>query len=240
VTGLLGYLRWHIRDALLGPVLSSTVIAGGIAGIMIYAGQRVAEGQVLQSPEFAAQVVSQAMGIFALLGGFGVVANTIGGDRREAYYRFLFSKAVAVPAYYAQLLVVRFTLLLGAAALFALALRAFVPVERVAGAVAGVALVAGLTVGVGTLAGALTQREAGVLVAGFLGATILHTAREALGPVMRGVYQALPPWGQAQQLREALQAGRPVGEAELTLVIGYAVGAFALGLLAARRLPLAR
>ena len=233
------YARWQLRDYLLERGISTFVL-----GALMLVVPSLLAGPPARAAAPAGFV--GALGPFALLGVIFALNGVSSTDRQRGYFRFLFSKPVNVPRYYAQDLAVR---LVG---LLAVCVALFAVVALVAGmafplwGLAYVALAFVLVGGVGFLLAALTHHDGIALVSVLVGTTILRAGGALLGWLGRGPAEALqfvaallPPFHLLDPAREALARGTAPAAGVLVAVLAYGIGCFAAGLLVLRHRPLA-
>lgn len=233
------YARWQLRDYLLERGISTLAL-----GALILVVPTVLAGP--QGRASAAAGFAGGLGAFALLGVIFALNGISSTDRQRGYFRFLFSKPVQVPRFYAQELAVRLVgLLVVCAVLFAL-------VSLVAGmafpwwGLPYVALAFVLVGGVGFLLAALTHHDGIALVAVLVVTTIVRAGGALLGWLGRGPAEALqfvavllPPFHLLDPVRAALAGGTAPAAGVLVPVLAYGIGCFAAGLLVLRHRPLA-
>jgi ABC-type transport system involved in multi-copper enzyme maturation permease subunit len=180
-------------------------------------------------------IVSQLSYITAFIALNGIISN----DRKAGYYRFLFSKPVSIPAYYAQQFIVFLVgylivnlVLLGIFALFAK------PVSPVA-PLAVCALVFLSFGGIAFLISSLFRYDWPILAAIFLGSSIFQSMWAAQEGWRRMVLSVLPPLHKVSgAMMDILRNGTMDGKTLLWL-LGYSAICFAAGLFVLRRRPFA-
>ena len=233
------YARWQLRDYLVERGISTFVLGAVLllAPLLLAGPGRRAEAPAL----FAAGV-----GSFALLGVIFALNGISSTDRHRGYFRFLFSKPVRVPRYYAQELAVRLAGLLGVSALLFGLVALAAPMPFPFWALLRVALAAVLVGGVGFLLGALTRHDGVALVAVLVLATLARAGGARLGWMGRGpaevlefVAAGLPPFHLLDAGGAALARGTPPGVGVLVGILAYGLGCFAAGLRVLRHRPLA-
>jgi len=163
-------------------------------------------------------------------------------DRRKGYFRFLFSKPVSVPEYYAQQFGVRFAGVMAIALLSMLAFSLATGASFAWGFLGFVAVVFALLGGVGFLLSALVQYDGLVLVLVWIVSyrlLQLHHAHPKSVP--QELTFLLPPVDKLEAARDALVGGGaalPAGH--LWWMVGYGLACFVLGLVVLARRELAR
>lgn len=241
------YLRYQLGDYLLQRAVLPLVLVLFIAGLPLYATLR-------QQPEFfdqtrgalfARQLFTNTVTVFLPIGVFLAVTGVLSTDRQHGHFRFYFSKPVGVLAYYAQTYLLHglcFVALFGG---ITWAFGALSVHQSVGGALKAAALTFVLVGGLGFLLGALTRFDGGLLV-------IVYLFTMTLQDLVARAVPALPPWWAVQlaralppihtmdELRTRLYNNEAIAAGPLWHVLGYGAGAFALGFVALRRLPLSR
>jgi hypothetical protein len=248
----LAYLRYQLLDYLLNRAALPVILVAFAAGMPLYV-MKFAPG-FWQTPEGASQagmLFRSTVTLFLPVGAFLASVNLISVDRRQGHIRFFFSKPVNVLGYYGQTFLlhgVTFTLLFGLVTwLFGLA-SSPIPVMP---AMAAAALTFVLIGSLGFMFGALTRYDGGIVVLVYLAASLTQQvvaqasgfsqARLAeLPAVVRYLAAVLPPAYSLDAVRVALYTGSAVDTAMLVQVFGYAAGVIVVGVIALRRLPLAR
>ncbi|MFI5312016.1 MAG: hypothetical protein ACHQQ3_12325 [Gemmatimonadales bacterium] len=247
-----GYLRYQLGDYLLQRAALPLVLVLITSGLPLWATLR-RQPDAFAGPRgamFAHQLFTGTVVLFLPLGAFFGGAGIISTDRQQGHFRFFFSKPVSVLAYYTQAYLLNgivFVLLFGAITWGWGSVAAHESVPR---AMEAAALTFILVGGLGFLFGALTRFDLGLLVVVYLvangsqqlvaqeGAGV--AAGEALPAVVHLVAKVFPPVYGMDQLRNHLYAGEALGVAATWPVVAYGVGAFILGAVLLRRLPLAR
>ena len=130
-SNLTRYAYWHMRDFIrergIALIITSTLLGFTFVGPMkAMLGSNIDEAS-------AKRILVMALPQIVFISAFIALNGIISTDRKFGYYRFLFSKPVSIPAYYAQYFVVSlvgfvatFALLLG---LFAIVVRPVSPLE---------------------------------------------------------------------------------------------------------------
>ncbi len=193
-----------------------------------------------------AALVRRTLADFALPVAFLPVLFAINGissqDRQKGYFRFLFSKPVRVPAYYAQDFVVRFLGVIAVVAVAMLAVSLSSGASFPAGFLAYVAVVYALLGGLGFLLSALVPFDGLALVLVWLASSALLGLRRAYpARVPEELTFVLPPVDKLDAARDAFVGGGaalPAGH--LWWAVGYGLACFAVGLAVLGRRELAR
>ena len=233
------YARWQLRDYLLERGISTFVLGAVLLLVPV----------LLAGPPGRAEapaLFAGTVGSFALMGVIFAVNGISSADRQRGYFRFLFSKPVSVPRYYAQELVVRLAGLLAVSALLFAAVAAAAAMPYPLWALLHVALAAVLVGGVGFLLGALTRHDGVALVAVLVLTSVARAGGALLGWLGRGPAEALqfvaavlPPFHLLDAARAALARGTPPAAGVLLGILAYGLGCTAAALVVLRHRPLA-
>lgn len=235
---MLSYLPWQFWDFAVDRGIA-VLLVGGLMGISVLWPARVA---LLGSmaPEQAALAlielsVMQQVPILVIVGAGGIVAN----DRIGGYYRFLFSKPVRVPSYYALQFL---TTLAGILAVALILMGAFwltigwvspvVPMVMIAVLYAAFA-------GVMFFFSTFTKFDWSALVV-LWGASTLSRLFAAGKPWYdMGARWILPPTHHIDKLTNALFAGSEIDIGGAAWLVGYGLAFFLAGLVVLHRKAIA-
>jgi ABC-type polysaccharide/polyol phosphate export permease len=172
------------------------------------------------------------------------ISGLVSSDRQQGHFRFLFSKPVNVPAFYAQAFAVHLVAFVVIAAGLAALLGVLTAPAAVLAAAQSAALTFVLVGGLGLLFGSLLRLDGAVLVLVYLISSIVQQIDTQQPGVLPGwastLGQLLPPVNKLDQVRTHLFAGQAPVYADLWHVLGYGALAGVVGLLVLRRAPLAR
>jgi hypothetical protein len=229
------YALWQFRDfirergialLLVGFLIGFTVV--GPVRAMGHLDERMSE-------RLLSAILVQVPFILAFIALNGIVSN----DRKLGYFRFLFSKPVGIPAYYAQVFVIYLAgFLLVCAILLGIFSIAAHPVA-VIGPLVFCALVFLSFGGVAFLVSALFRHDWPILAAIFLGSSILSYMWRFETGIRRMVLSVLPPIYNLPEMAPLLIQGEPVDVNNVLWLLGYSAICFAAGLLVLRRRPFA-
>lgn len=179
--------------------------------------------------------LQQIVFICAFVGLNGIVSN----DRKQGYYRFLFSKPVSIPAYYAQQFVIFFVgfmtvmaILLG---IFALTVYPLSPVAPLTYC----AIVFLSLGGIAFFISSLFRFDWPILAGVFLGSALLHTIWATSDRWRKLVIAMLPPLNKLTSMLGTLLDTGTVETNELLWLLGYSLLFFLAGLFVLRRRPIA-
>jgi hypothetical protein len=248
----LAYLRYQLADYLINRASLPIILVAFLAGMPLYA-MKYPPG-FWQTTEGSAQAMvmfRSTVTIFLPVGAFLASVNLISVDRQQGHVRFFFSKPVNLLGYYGQAYLlhgVTFTLLFGLITwLFGLASSPIPVIPAMEAAVLTFVLIGSL----GFMLGALTRYDGGILALVYLVATLtqqLAAQAKDFSPdrladipaIVRNLATVLPPAYSLDRIRVALYTASVVDTTMLVHVLGYSAGAIVIGVIALRRLPLAR
>ncbi len=230
------YALWQFRDFVRERGIALLVV-GFLIGFTVVGPFRAMGGNLDErmAERLLAAVLVQVPFICAFIALNGIVSN----DRKLGYFRFLFSKPVGIPAYYAQVFIIY---LIGFLAVCAILLGIFSifahPVPMV-GPLVFCALVFLSFGGVAFLVSSLFRHDWPILAAIFLGSTILHSMWRFETGIRRMILSVLPPIYNLPEMVPLLIQGEPVDVNNVLWLLGYSAICFVAGLLVLRRRPFA-
>ena len=247
----LAYLRFQLADYMVQRAAIALILVLFVAGIPLYGTLR-GQPDAFKGPRgtfFAMQLFTGTVALFLPVGAFLGGTSIVSSDRQQGFFRFFFSKPVSVLAYYAQTFLLHFlafVALFGAITWGYAALTVHVSVHR---AMEAAALTFVLVGGLGFLLGMLTRFDGSLvlllyvvsmMVQQVVAQSVQAAQADVLPTWLRQVARILPPVHTLDQLRNHLYAREALDQAQLWHVLGYGGGAFLLGFLALRNLPLSR
>jgi len=165
----------------------------------------------------------------------GIVSN----DRKMGYYRFLFSKPVSIPAYYAQQFVIYFVGFMAVMALLLGLFAFFVYPLSPLGPLAYCAIVFLSLGGIAFFISSLFRFDWPILAAVFLGSALLHTIWQFSDGWRKIVLAVLPPLNKLTSLLGTILDKGSVETNDLLWLFGYSLLFFLAGLFVLRRRPVA-
>ena len=229
------YAWWQFRDFARDRGVALIIIGVAIGATILGPMRAMGEIDDVRAKQVLELIISQLSYITAFIALNGIISN----DRKAGYYRFLFSKPVSIPAYYAQQFIVFLIgylivnlLLLGIFAIFAK------PVSPVA-PLAVSALVFLSFGGIAFLISSLFRYDWPILAAIFVGSSIFQSMWAAQEGWRRMVLSVLPPLHKVSgSMMDILRNGTMDGKTLLWL-LGYSAICFAAGLVVLRRRPFA-
>jgi hypothetical protein len=234
------YVPWLARDYLTNQGPSTALVILLIAFLSLQ-GATVSGLEMGSLPsELLQRVLRQLVGSLVFLGTFFATNGIIANDRKQGYYKFLFSKPVSPPAYYATTFVVYgvglLLVTLALLGLWALVVRPMLPLSLFA--VVAVMYVA--YGGIGFLLSAAWRFDWISLVTVLLLANVGWSLwGESTGPI-RWLLHLLPPVHRADQVYDLVLRGAatPIPWSSIAWLGGYGFACFLLGMLVIRRRPL--
>ncbi|MGK2935744.1 MAG: hypothetical protein ACSLFE_10955 [Gemmatimonadaceae bacterium] len=234
---IVSYAPWQLWDFALDRGVA-LLFVGGLLGLSVLWPGYVAFSQQMP-PELVADelikiAVAQQISILVVIATSGIVAN----DRIGGYYRFLFSKPVRMPAYYAIQFLVTLTGTLLATLILLAAFWVFVgwvsPIVPLVMVVATFLALGGTVFFFSTI----TRLDWAGLVLLWGASALSRTlaADKAWYDVVRWV---LPPTHHIDKLRDALFAGTGIDAGGTAWLVGYGLAFFVAGLVVLQRKAIA-
>ncbi len=235
-SNLARYSLWQLRDFIRDRGLA-LLLVGFLIGFTVV-GPVKAMGRPIDAA-LGKSLLNAVVGQVAFILAFIALNGIVSTDRKNGYYRFLFSKPVSIPAYYAQLFVIYFVgfvascgVLLGAFAIFAHPVPALAPL-----------MFCGLVFlslgGVAFLISSLFRHDWPILAAVFLGSVILNSIWRDREGWRRMVLAILPPLDRLPGTLSDMVNTGSVNTQDLLWLLGYSAICFAAGLFVLRRRPFA-
>jgi hypothetical protein len=233
---LLRYAYWQFRDFIRERGIA-LLIVGSLLGLMTVAPMRAMMNGNIDETD-ARRILLLILPQLVFIASFIVFNGIVSTDRKNGYYRFLFSKPVSIPAYYAQHFVVYF---IGFMAVFCILYGVFAffmkPVSAV-GTLASCALVYLSLGGIAFFISSLFRWDWPILAGVYLGSAVINAiwaGREGWRMVVRDM---LPPM---QKLNPAMNDLINYGTVDTTAVLwllGYSALFFVAGLVVLWRRPI--
>jgi hypothetical protein len=230
------YALWQMRD--FGRERAIALLIIGLAlGFTFVSPVKMMQVQITEVSAKQILMVSMQQIVFicVFVGLNGIISN----DRKQGYYRFLFSKPVSIPAYYAQQFVIFFVgfmavmaLLLGVFAFFVYPLSPIAPLTYCA-------IVFLSLGGIGFFISSLFRFDWPILAGVFLGSALLHTIWEYSVGWRKVVLALLPPLNKLTSMLGTLLDKGTVETNDLLWLLGYSLLFFMAGLFVLRRRPIA-
>jgi hypothetical protein len=231
------YVPWQLWDFTLDRGVA-LLFVGGLMGLSVLWPGYVAFSQQMPPEQIPGELlkvaVAQQISILVVIATSGIVAN----DRIGGYYRFLFSKPVRMPAYYALQFLVTLTGTLLATLILLAAFWVFV--GWVSPTVPLVMVVATYLALGGTIFffSTITRLDWAMLVM-LWGASALSRMAAAGKDWYDVARWVLPPTHQIDELRGALFAGAEIDVAGTAWLVGYGLAFFLAGLVVLHRKAIA-
>ena len=235
-SNLARYAWWQFRDFIRDRGIA-LLLVGFLVGFTVIGPFKAMGGTLDQrmADRLMAAILLQVPFICAFIALNGIISN----DRKLGYFRFLFSKPVGIPAYYAQLFVIY---LLGFLAVCAVLIGLFAifahPVAPL-GPLLFCALVFLSFGGIAFLISSLFRHDWPILAAIFLGSSILHSMWKFDEGIKRMVLAVLPPIYELPDMIPALVQDGSVDANSILWLLGYSAICFVGGLIVLKRRPFA-
>ncbi|MEO8577762.1 MAG: hypothetical protein ABI556_13715 [Gemmatimonadales bacterium] len=231
------YAYWQLRDFARDRAIALIIISLAI-GFTIIGPIRAVNGGAFDHDRAMTVlqiVLTQIVYITSFVALNGIVSN----DRKLGYYRFLFSKPVSIPAYYAQLFVVFFVgfllvwlLLIGIFGIFAAPVSPIKPL-------AYCALVFLSFGGIAFLISSLFRYDWPILAAVFLASAIFQSMWMSQEGWRRMVLSILPPLYKLSPALDDIMKRGTVETNSVLWLLGYSAVCFAAGIYVLRHRSLA-
>lgn len=237
---LVRYVPWMARDYVTNQGPSTALVILLIAFLSLQ-GVAISGAELSKLPQEVLQrVLRQLVGTLVFLGTFFATNGIVANDRKQGYYKFLFSKPVSPPAYYATTFLVYgaglMLVVLALLGLWALVVRPMFP-PPLFGVVAVMYFAYG---GIGFLLSAAWRFDWLSLVTVLLVANVSWSLwGDSTGPV-RWLLHLLPPVHRADEVYDLILSapGFAIPWASIAWLGGYGVACFLLGMLVIRKRPL--
>jgi hypothetical protein len=230
------YAAWQFRDFIRDRGIA-LLLVGFLVGFTIVGPFRAMGGEM--DDRMALRILSAALSQVAFIAAFIALNGIVSNDRKLGYYRFLFSKPVSIPAYYAQLLAVYFVGFLIVCAvligMFAVAARPVAPWAPLA--FCGLVFLS--FAGIAFVVSSLFRYDWPILAAIFLGSSILQAMWQYEEGWRRMVISVLPPIYKLPGMLAPLLDRGTLETNSVLWLLGYSGICFAAGLLVLRRRPFA-
>lgn len=236
---LLRYAPYFARDYLTSQGPSTALVVVLIAFLALQGA--LASGLPLSSMpgELLERVMRQLVASLAFLGTFFATNGIVASDRKQGYYKFLFSKPVSPPAYYATTFMVYGA---GLLVVTAVLLGIWSVVVRPVFPVALFAVIAIMYVaygGIGFLLSAAWRFDWISLVTVLLVANVSWTLWGDSDGLLYALLHVLPPVHHAQHVYDLVAgASGALPWASIAWLFGYGFACFLLGMLVIRKRPL--
>jgi len=235
------YVPWLARDYLMNQGPATALVVALIAFLSLQ-GVAVAGGGRLSDipPELAARILRQLIGTLAFLGTFFATNGIVANDRKQGHYKFLFSKPVDPPAYYATTFAVYGAGLLVVTAVLLLIWTRIVPSPYALSLFAVVALMYLAYGGIGFLLSAAWRYDWMSLVTVLFAANVAWSFWADASGARYWLVRLLPPVHKAESVYGIVlrDAATPIPWDSVAWLGGYGLACFLLGLVVIRRRPL--
>ncbi|MEP6507687.1 MAG: hypothetical protein ABJC63_05630 [Gemmatimonadales bacterium] len=228
------YALWQMRDFGRDRAIS-LIIIGLALGVTFVAPVRAM--QVAITEQGAKQLILVSLQQIVFICSFVALNGIVSNDRKMGYYRFLFSKPVSIPAYYAQQLAIYFVGFMAIMALLLGAFAAFVYPLSPVGPLIYCALVFLSLSGIAFLISSLFRFDWPILAGVFLGSLLLNSLWQYSEGWRKLVLAVLPPLNKLTSLLGTILDRGTVDTIEVLWLLGYSLACFLAGLFVLRRRP---
>ncbi|MEO7368760.1 MAG: hypothetical protein ABIZ36_12445 [Gemmatimonadaceae bacterium] len=228
------YALWQMRDFGRDRAIS-LIIIGLALGVTFVAPVRAM--QVAITEQGAKQLILVSLQQIVFICSFVALNGIVSNDRKTGYYRFLFSKPVSIPAYYAQQLAIYFVGFMAIMALLLGAFAAFVYPLSPVGPLIYCALVFLSLSGIAFLISSLFRFDWPILAGVFLGSLLLNSIWQYSEGWRKLVLAVLPPLNKLTSLLGTILDRGAVDTNEVLWLFGYSLACFLAGLFVLRRRP---
>jgi hypothetical protein len=230
------YALWQFRDFGRDRAIALMII-GLALGFMFVSPVKMMQVQITEAS--ARQLVMVSLQQIVFICAFVALNGIVSNDRKQGYYRFLFSKPVSIPAYYAQQFVIYFV---GFMAVMAILLGVFALMVYPLSPVAPLTYCAIVFLSLGGIAffiSSVFRFDWPILAAVFLGSALFHTLWENSDGWRKLVIAVLPPLNKLTSMLGTLLDNGTIETNELLWLLGYSLMFFLAGLFVLRRRPIA-
>lgn len=235
-SNLTRYAYWHLRDFIRERGLA-LLITSTLLGFTFVAPMRAMMGSNIDEAN-AKRILVLALPQIVFISAFIGLNGLISTDRKFGYYRFLFSKPVSIPAYYAQYFVIS---LIGFVAAFALLFGVFAIVVRPLNFIPALTFCALVYLSLGGIAfliSSLFRFDWPILAGVYLGSLIAN-GMWALDTGWRMVIRdALPPLHKLSPALTDLMTFGTLDTKAVAWLLGYSALCFVAGLIVLWRRPI--
>jgi hypothetical protein len=228
------YAYWQFRDFVRERGLA-LIITSTLLGFTVVAPMRAMLGSNIGELD-ARRILVLALPQIVFIAAFIALNGIVSTDRKFGYYRFLFSKPVSIPAYYAQYFVISlvgflavFVLLMG---VFAIVVRPMNPV----GALAFCALVYLSFGGIAFLVSSLFRYDWPILAGIYLGSAMINGLWSNRTGWRLMIRNMLPPLHQLSP-DDLINLGT-VNPRSVVWLLGYSAMCFVAGLVVLWKRPI--
>jgi hypothetical protein len=230
------YSYWQMRDFIRERGLALIIVCALLGSTMV-GPMRAMIGPNIDEAT-AKRILLTAMLQIVYIAAFIALNGIVSTDRKLGYYRFLFSKPVSIPAYYAQYFVVS---LVGFVAVFALLMGAFAffvrPVNPVGTLVASGVVYLALG-GIAFLISSLFRYDWPILAGVYLGSVIINAFWDQSSGWRLVIRDLLPPLHKLNSLVTDIISTGAADTKAMTWLLGYSALCFVAGLVVLWRRPI--
>ncbi len=228
------YSLWQMRD--FGRDRAIALLIIGVAlGFAIVAPVRMMHMAVTEVS--AKQLISASLQQIVYVCAFVALNGIVSTDRKMGYYRFLFSKPVSIPAYYAQQFLIYFVGFLAVMAILLGIFAFFIYPLSPVGPLIYCAIVFLSLGGISFFISSLFRVDWPILAGVFLGSALLHSIWEESEGWKHMVIAVLPPLNKLAAILPTIMADGTVDTNSILWLFGYSLLFFLAGLYVLRRRP---
>jgi len=234
------YSLWQFRDFVLERGIA-IVLIGFLWGYVTFEPMRKMLGPQWtgdqRSPVWglAIQFSSAVVSLAVLIALNGITS----GDRKNGYYRFLFSKPISPMAYYAQMFFVYLVGVLLAMLILSSLLHIILPAFSILYFLLYVALIYMAMGGIGFFLSVATRYDWVTLAAVWVGARILRAVYGAKNDWRSKAVELLPPVHRVDDVANSLIGNGTAHNSDIVWLLGYGLLFFVAGLVFLRKGSLA-
>ncbi len=230
------YALWQMRD--FGRDRAIALLIIGLAlGVAIAAPVRMMHMPVTETS--ARQLLTISLQQIVFICAFVALNGIVSTDRKMGYFRFLFSKPVSIPAYYAQQFAIYFVGFLAVMAvllgLFAIFIYPLSPVQPLIFCAIVFLSLGGIAFFISTI----FRFDWPILAAVFVGSSLLHSLWESSDGWRKLVIAVLPPLNKLSGMLAPIMNGDSLETNSILWLFGYSLLFFLAGIFVLRRRPFA-
>lgn len=230
------YALWQMRDFGRDRAIALMII-GLALGFLFLSPVKMMQVQVTEAS--AKQLMMMSLQQIVFICAFVALNGIVSNDRKQGYYRFLFSKPVSIPAYYAQQFAIYFVgFMVVMAALLGLFAFLVYPLSPAA-PLTYCAIVYLSLGGIAFFISSLFRFDWPILAAVFLASLALNMIWGTSDGWRKLVVAALPPLNKLSSMLGTLLDKGTVETNDLLWLLGYSLLFFLAGLFVLRRRPIA-
>ena len=235
-SNLTRYSYWHLRDFIRERGISLLIVTS-LLGVVFVGPMRAMMGSNIDEAN-AKRILVMALPQIVYIAAFIGLNGLISTDRKFGYYRFLFSKPVSIPAYYAQYFAIS---LLGFVAAFVVLFGVFAIVVRPLNFVPALTFCALVYLsfgGIAFLISSLFRFDWPILAGVYLGSLIVNSLWAQDTGWRMVIRDALPPLHKLSPALTDLMNFGTLDTKAVAWLLGYSALCFVAGLIVLWRRPI--